>query len=374
VTDPGVVCVLGMHRSGTSVVMRVLNLLGIDVGPADQLIPPLPGNPRGHWEQAFLTNMNEEILERFGGSWSRPPAFPDGWEEDPRLDDARARGRAFLDRTFSAVPLWGWKDPRTSLTLPFWRRLLPRMSYVICLRNVVDVAHSLEQRDGIAFADAARLWSAYTSAALEHTSGEPRLLVFYEDLMADWQREAGRMARFVGVPETGDRPEVHHRIREEVDPMLHHHSTSLADTLEETRVPIAPKALYIALRTSPVDAQTDGDEGQANLQWLAEPDGALRRLAEVSMAAWGRLHAELNEAGRQISAGSLRVKDLEAKLSAANERIAAVSGRADSLEARVTEITQSLGWRLLTRYRSAIGRLAPPDSWRRRLYAAILRR
>ena len=339
--EPRVVCVLGMHRAGTSAITRVLNLLGLDLGPPDQLIPPIPSNPRGHWEHWSISNLNEEILERFGGSWSRPPALPDGWETAPILEDMRFRARALLERSFSGVPLWGWKDPRMCLTLPFWRHLLPPVRYVVCLRNVVDVARSLEARDGMTVEDAARLWRTYTAAALAHTAAETRLLIFYEDLMADCSRQAHRLATFLQVPERLDQPEVRSRVQEEVDPALRHHSTSLAEVLEDPQVPIDAKALYAALWTS--RNQTTGEvPGLADTPGPAESREWLRWFADVALPS--------------IGTRLMRVDRLEQ--------------RTVQLESKLAEVEGSLGWRALIRYRTVVNRLAPPASWRRRLYAA----
>ncbi len=79
---PGIV-VLGMHRSGTSAVTRVLNLLGADVGPAADLIAEYD-NPSGHWENKTLTACNDRILAAFGRSWDFPPWLTGGWELSPR--------------------------------------------------------------------------------------------------------------------------------------------------------------------------------------------------------------------------------------------------------------------------------------------------
>src|SRR5215218_4112214 len=58
---PGV-CVLGMHRSGTSLVAGILRQLGVDLGPDDELLPPDPNNRSGYFELAELVHINDEIL------------------------------------------------------------------------------------------------------------------------------------------------------------------------------------------------------------------------------------------------------------------------------------------------------------------------
>ena len=142
VSDPTIVCTLGMHRSGTSLVSRVLNVLGVYLGPEEHLMRPSSDNPTGHWESRPIKEINDEILSILGGSWQEPPPLPAGWERSPELAAPRHRAREIIQGDFSGSELWGFKDPRTSLTLPFWQRILDPMRYVICLRNPLDVAAS----------------------------------------------------------------------------------------------------------------------------------------------------------------------------------------------------------------------------------------
>src|SRR5688500_12432536 len=116
------VCIAGMHRSGTSMVARLLRAGGLWLGEADQLMPPRPDNQDGFWEHVGFVAINDDVLESLGGWWDYPP--PDahgGWEVAES-----ARVRPDLDKlaaTFDGREPWGWKDPRTSLTLPLWQRI-----------------------------------------------------------------------------------------------------------------------------------------------------------------------------------------------------------------------------------------------------------
>ena len=140
-----IVCVLGMHRSGTSVAARLMNLLGVYLGAEERLLDSQPDNPKGFWEYQPIFELNEEILGRLGGTWHEPPPMPPGWETAAELADLRQRARDLVARTFASGD-WGWKDPRTCLTLPFWKAILPPVHYVICMRSPAEVAASLEER------------------------------------------------------------------------------------------------------------------------------------------------------------------------------------------------------------------------------------
>ncbi len=193
-----VVCVLGMHRSGTSLTARILNSLGVYLGRDERFsTQPSADNPKGMWEHPVLSQINIEIFSRLGGSWHDPPLFSPGWEIRTEFQALTQKARDILAGEFGHAALWGWKDPRTCLTLPFWQRLLPNMHYVICMRSPIDVAQSLERRDGFPFDKGVKIWLIYMNAILQHTSGRKRLFVFYDDLIHRWQGELQRLAHFL---------------------------------------------------------------------------------------------------------------------------------------------------------------------------------
>jgi hypothetical protein len=263
VTDSTVICVLG-GRSGTSLVTRILNLLGVDLGPADRLGGPGPHNPRGFWEHREIRSINDAILARYGGIWPHPlPVMPPGWHDDPALDDLLAQARQLIARDFAAALLWGWKDPRAVITLPFWRRVLPppqRWKYVICLRNPVDTARSMRkqletgerscdaQTAEQAYSRALAEWHEFVGHVLAQTGDAPQLCLFYEDLMQDHGTEVTRLARFIGREPQSRDAEVRRQIDEFHDPSLQHHHTPPEQVINEPLLPAEGKRMYAELR------------------------------------------------------------------------------------------------------------------------------
>jgi hypothetical protein len=260
-----------MHRSGTSLVARVLNLLGVSLGPEDHMLSPTEHNPSGFWEHASIVDFNDEILARLGGKWHDPPELPHRWHQDARFDDLKRSAAALVRKEFGESELWGWKDPRSCLTLPFWRTVAPPTHYVLCVRNPVDVARSL--RHTMSFEAGVSLWLLYVRWALMHTGGRPRMFVFYEDLMSDPQAHADRLAGFIGEAGAADRPEVQDALSAFVTENLWHHRTPLKRVVYDRRVAFEAKALYLAIRLkSPEPA-----EG-----W---PDGLLEAFGRVAVEA-----------------------------------------------------------------------------------------
>jgi hypothetical protein len=222
-TGAQVVCILGMHRSGTSLTARLLNLLGVNLGPEAHLVEPASDNPAGFWEHRRIFRINKQILLRFGGHSHEPPVFPPGWESSPELDDLRQRARAIVHEDFSTAALWGWKDPRTCLTVPFWQGILPSMEYVICVRHPLAVARSLRERDGVSLGQGVYLWLEYLTSALRHTAGQPRILVCYDHLLDDGPREVERLARFLGRPRLAKQRALRGAAQRCIDQKLRHH-------------------------------------------------------------------------------------------------------------------------------------------------------
>ena len=101
-------CVLGFGRSGTSLTMRLLNLLGVALGPEEDLLRPVEAdNTRGYWEPQWMVELNEEILAELDTVWWRPlPAEP-GWERREALEPLRERAGRFCRRSSVRRPCGG---------------------------------------------------------------------------------------------------------------------------------------------------------------------------------------------------------------------------------------------------------------------------
>jgi len=212
------------------------------------MMKPLPENPGGFWEHQQLEDVNDEILARLGGNWDEAPLHAAGWEMSPDLADLRPRARAMMEQDFGAAAAWGWKDPRTCLTLPFWQRLVPQMRYVICLRSPIDVAHSLERRNGVPFEKGVDLWLTHVKSALAHTAGQQRCVIFYEDAMKNWRHELRRLATVLGLPELSESGEIQAAVEEFVKDEFQHHWTPIVSADDEARLAFPAKALYLVLR------------------------------------------------------------------------------------------------------------------------------
>ena len=348
-----IVCVGGMHRSGTSLATRLLNLLGVYLGPQDRLIPPRVGNPLGFWEHQKLTDLNDAILVRLGGTADEPPSFAADWGRDSKLDDLRLQARAIIREDFADAALWGWKDPRNSLTLPFWQALLPDMRYVVCVRNPLGVASSLEKRDGYPFAKSVDLWVTYTTGAIEHTAGKPRIFVLYENLLGDWQAELGRLAEFIESPVQPDDPQLQTQAQAFIQEELYHHRFTLREAVDAPDLPLTAKFLYFSLCALDQGPRSGCLGGVIGEQELAEALNILTTCIKEEQIAQQQKVALLTDLGALLA-------QKEVALAEKNAALAKTEAELRGLQARYDIATGSLGYRMVQRARHLINRVAPP--------------
>jgi len=196
-----VIVVVGMHRSGTSVLARGLKELGVELG--DALIPGQFDNPKGFYEDRDIVDFNDRLLASLGSRYDSLAPIPDAAFLLPAIDSLHLEAVTLLGQKMGSVSVFGMKDPRTCLLLPFWfsvfQSLDLRVGYVIAVRNPLSVARSLEVRNQFLFEKSILLWLRHTILAVEGTHGQVRLLVDYDGLMDSPDSELRRIASALGL-------------------------------------------------------------------------------------------------------------------------------------------------------------------------------
>lgn len=159
---------IGMHRSGTSMLGRLLENLGLFAGTRKDK----------NNEAVFFRQLNDWLMTQCGARWDMPGATQYLWENEELLtwiDDYlryllnSPRAIQFLGFwrylttggiTRFNMP-WGWKDPRNTFTLPMWLRIFPDAKVVYIERHGVDVAQSLRIRSRKGFDYTTRKYRKY---------------------------------------------------------------------------------------------------------------------------------------------------------------------------------------------------------------------
>ena len=197
-----------MHRSGTSALARVFNLLGAEI--PGSVVPGFEGNALGHWEPREIVDLHDAMLRsarvNVNGVFPVDPAWFDGEEAAgfvARLTDQ-------LSGALAGGGLHVVKDPRMALFIPIWRRALGGLGIepVVALpfRDPVEVAVSLRRRQVRVYPDAVwplergmLLWLRYVLEAEAATRGLRRTFSAFDDLLDDWEAEVARMEAQLGL-------------------------------------------------------------------------------------------------------------------------------------------------------------------------------
>ncbi len=177
---------------------KLLHAGGLYLGTKSELMPAQADNPDGFWEHLGFVALNDELLSELGGAWDVPPKADEDFKH-PGLDPLRLKARLLIEG-FDSSTVWGWKDPRNSLTLPFWQGLLPGLKTLIIVRNPLEVAYSMRQRNGTSYAFGLRLWEIYNRRLIEAADTRDRLFTHYDLFFENAKKELRRIANFVGLP------------------------------------------------------------------------------------------------------------------------------------------------------------------------------
>lgn len=215
-----VVPVLGMHRSGTSMFTRALNLMGLELG--EPLMASQPDNPKGFWENEFFYNVDVRLLHGLGRHVSgygravdllQIPALAARIERTAENLDAI---EAYVGAQFRG-PVWGWKDPRAVLLFPFWLGVLVELGFrqvrpTVITRHPFAVARSMAGRTDLSGLAAAlgcgaeelalEMWTAYSHVLLE-IAAQTGCYVSAHEWFLDGEGARSELARcrhYLGLP------------------------------------------------------------------------------------------------------------------------------------------------------------------------------
>jgi len=205
------ILVLGMHRSGTSALTRLLVLLGA-AGPRETMAANAD-NPRGYWESPRIARFNNQLLESAGTRWNEADAIPDAWFASPAREADRAAAARLLEEEFPASGRFVLKDPRICRLLPLWRSVFVEagipLHAVLLVRDPLEVARSLAVRAAdpqfkpaavVARERAVLLWLRYVIDAERYSRGLPRQAVEYSGLLADWRAAVAPLVAAGWIP------------------------------------------------------------------------------------------------------------------------------------------------------------------------------
>lgn len=203
-----VVCIVGMHRSGTSCLAGSLQEAGLHLGDVFRVGRH---NLKGNRENGRVMALQEAVLVHGGGTWQQPP-------EQVSWSDFHRAERDSIIASYNGASIWGFKDPRTLLLIDFWREALPNLMAVGTLRHPRCVAESLQKRGGGSIEEWLDLWVQYNGRLLALHQSEPFPIVRF-----DLGEQAYRRSLMAAMDRLGLRVPARLTF---FDPLLRHHESS----------------------------------------------------------------------------------------------------------------------------------------------------
>ncbi|MGA8534275.1 MAG: sulfotransferase, partial [Candidatus Tumulicola sp.] len=373
-TSRRAVVVLGMHRSGTSILSALLCSAGADA--PKHLQGGDKFNRTGYWESQRLWPLHDELLREMGVAWDTVVSFPATFFRSPIAIRYKARIIEVLRDEYADSALFCVKDPRISRLLPIWMPLLKdegiTADYVIMTRNPLEVAQSLKRRNGFHRSQSLMLWLRHTLEAEHHTRGHRRVFVTYDQIMSDWhcvlQRISERLditwprqaleidVEFDRIVADGER---HHWLdvdklsaREDLPEwVLRTYRACIAASEDEESAQLevfdrlrhematASKAFEPLL----VMEQMQRRESEERRDELAEQTLALRSEVSAGETRTAQIVAELGQRETELAAMQAAIETARAQTTAAESQHAALQTEAAALVTRATERDAELG-------------------------------
>ena len=316
------ILVVGMHRSGTSMLTRVLSLVGCDLPKT--LMKAVPNNNQaGFWESQPIADLNDDILASAGSAWDDWRAFDSGWYASPVADEFRERAQALLHEEFGNSRLFVLKDPRICRLLPFWNEVVrdfgARRFVVSPIRNPLDVAMSLEARDGPHDSIGHLLWLRNVLDAEICSRNLTRSYLRYETLLSEAHNVIDMLGRSLGVswPRRVS-VDAQMEIDEFISPEFHHYRSDDLKLLTNPRF-----SRWITSSFEIFDRWCGGEVRETDTAKL----GQIRAAFDAATAIFSR----------PVAASERRIAERDGRVEALRRDVAERDGRVEALRRDVAE-------------------------------------
>lgn len=318
------VLVLGMHRSGTSALTRVLNLLGCALPEA--LVGPSEGNELGHWESASAVVLNDEILASAGSDWNDWGPINADWRASGVRGQMVERAAEVVREHKALGPLFALKDPRLCRLADLWLDAADSagvdMRVVLMVRHPGEVSASLESRDLMAPGYGQLLWLRHTLDAEHLSRGRKRVVCRFDRLLTDWQDTVNRIRQGLDLALPRNSPAAHAEVDRFLARDMRHH-----DAREDTGLGLLGTSDWLR-RT--FEIMRDWSETGEDATDYAELD-RIRTELDNAYPAFSRLLLSSGYSGEFATGSRLREK-LQHQLAEVSERAQAIDQQAAEIE------------------------------------------
>jgi hypothetical protein len=356
VRKSSLIVVLGMHRSGSSVVSRALKVLGVELG--DNLIGPDKNNPKGYWEDLDISRLNNEMLGFLKMDWHSLSPIEESHLESLNRNGFSLRAAELLRNKMGGFAAFGFKDPRTAKLLAFWKGVFSqggfRAQYILVSRNPLSVCHSLAERDGFDFEKSYLLWLEHVINSINLTDNENRVFVDFDALVSSPDKVLARVGNELRL-QINERELAIYR-EEFLDPNLRHSVFQFGDLEYRTETPPLVTEVFEYLQKLVLDQVQSLELIKRAEHWHKE----LYRfkpalvLADKSEEKRKEYRIRLRKVFEEIAEYEKQIKLLSAQLSMANMQL--------------EQLKLSAPYRLLILYRRVLDLVFRPGTRIRRFF------
>ena len=243
------VLVLGAGRSGTSIVTRAIQAVGVDLG--DDFKPPSRKNPTGFLEEAALLKASKRRRSKLGLRPDSLRLLDDSVWTSPAVMPFYKEFAATIDDRFGHAPVWGFKYARTMRLLPFWKRLFEEMdispSYVMPIRNPLSVARSRSRLDAHRGQQehSDLEWLVNVVPYFDRVRNRNLVIVDYDKLMENPTAQLERLATRLDLPLTEQiQQEIHSFANSFLERSLQHTRFSIDDLKNAKKINVLVRDAY----------------------------------------------------------------------------------------------------------------------------------
>ena len=408
-----VICVLGMHRSGTSALMGVLYHLGLYLG--SNLLNPAQENPKGFFENRDIVKFNDKVLKEINSSWDDVFLLPsERWANKKTIEGYKNEAIELINKEFSSREMFGVKDPRMCILLPLWQQIFKKLHidpfFIIIIRNPLEVAESLYKRNDFSMEKSMILWMRYMLDAEFYTRELNRAFVSFDELLKNPEDIIKSISNQLNIDFPINYKDVSFEIKQFLEPKLKHHNISLVNIDQQLIDMISDCfSLLIKLKekqNNDVLLQFDSVKREFNkLCDLFYNNDIInqRKSLEQSITGKDQHIAQLEQAistkdqhivnlGQSITGKDQHIAQLEQAISTKDQHIATLTNDINmhkdkaiyyerhirvlndtisNYENTLNQIYNSTGWKLIKKVFYIIDHLFPEHSKRRKIYNKI---
>jgi hypothetical protein len=369
-----VALIFGMHRSGTSAVARVVNLLGAAL--PKKLLEAGPGNEAGHWEPIELMSLHDQMLAEAGSRWDDFRPFNITALPEERIQFYRREIERLIIQEYNDEPWFVLKEPRIcrfpALYLEVFQELGIEVLVILTFRNPLSVIGSLGARDQMTEEYAGLLWLRHWLDAEAGTRQQQRAVIEYEmlieqptgvvDELRNWLKRMGITPR-----EDNDRDIIGF-----LNPALRHHIYSATDLNADNGIAKWIKDAYHEAKNLTFEAHSERAQDALNAIQREFLDASALigdaifcelRSARSKVTELEKLETKNRELDRQLLSAQSEITQLQSKVTELEHGIEVWSAQSKKLETRNRELDGQIA-EILTNHSRQITEILTSHSWR----------